>query len=91
MKIVFRIFDNDASRAQRTESMLYENMKANHIDGNVSQVFCIQEFGRQGVTSLPALELNGIMLSQEVPLTEVMLADTCARLASALKKMGISS
>ncbi len=91
MKIVFRIFDNDASRAQRTELMLYENMKANQIDGNVSQVACIQEFGRQGIVYLPALELNGIMLSQGELLTGSMLADICARLAYAIKKMGISS
>ena len=88
MQIVFRIFDKDENRAQLTESILYESMKANKIEGKVSQVCCLQEFGRQGVKQLPALELNGMMLSQGKPLTKAILADTCDRLAYALQKMG---
>jgi hypothetical protein len=87
MQIVFRIFDRDESRAQQIESMLYAGMKASQIEGKVCQVCCLQEFGRQGVKQLPALELNDIILSQGKPLTEAMLSDTCARLAYAIKKM----
>ncbi len=88
VQIVFRIFDKDTNRAQWTESILYESMKANKIEGKVSQVCCLQEFGRQGVKQLPALELNGMMLSQGKPLTEATMAETCTRLAYALQKMG---
>lgn len=88
MQIVFRIFDKDVNRAQWTESILHESMKANKIEGRVCQVCCLQEFGRQGVKKLPALELNGIMVSQGKPLTESILAETCSRLAYALQKMG---
>lgn len=87
MEIAFRIFDKDENRAHQTELMLTGSMKANKIEGKVSQVCCLQEFGRQGVKHLPALQLNGMMLFQGEPLTEAMLADTCARLAYALKKM----
>ena len=88
MQIVFRIFDKDENRAQLTESILYESMKANKIEGKVSQVCCLQEFGRQGVKQLPALELNGMILSQGKHLTKAILTDTCDRLAYALQKMG---
>ena len=87
MRIVFRILDTDPRRAQRAETLLYANMKANGITGQVHQVFEHLEFSRMGLKGLPALELNGIVLCQERPLTEELLADLCLRLAKAQQKM----
>jgi hypothetical protein len=87
MRIVFRIFDTDSGRAQLAETLLYANMRANGIAGQVHQVFETLEFSRLGLKGLPALELNGIVLCQERPLTEEFLADLCLRLTKAQQKM----
>ena len=86
MRIVFRIFDTDPRRAQRAETLLYAQLRANGIAGQVYQVFEHLEFSRLGLKGLPALELNGLVLCQERPLTEELLADLCLRLAKANKK-----
>jgi hypothetical protein len=87
MRIIIRIFDTDPRRAQRAETLLYANMRANGITGQVHQVFEPLEFSRLGLKGLPALELNGMVLCQERPLTEELLADLCLRLVKAQKKM----
>jgi hypothetical protein len=48
MKVVFRIMDTDASRAQRAETMLYALLRSNGIEGRVGQVFEHLEFSRMG-------------------------------------------
>ena len=87
MQIVFRILDTDSRRAQRAETLLYANLRANGITGQVHQVFEHLEFSRLGLKGLPALELNGLVLCQERPLTEELLADLCQRMAKAQKIM----
>jgi hypothetical protein len=87
MRIVFRILDTDPVRAQRAETLLYAHLRANGIAGQVHQVFETLEFSRLGLKGLPALELNGLVLCQEKPLTEELLADLCLRLAKAQQKM----
>ncbi|MBI4763653.1 MAG: hypothetical protein HY787_03495 [Deltaproteobacteria bacterium] len=89
MKIVFRIMDTDASRAQRAETLLYATMRTNGIEGRVGQVFEHLEFSRMGLKDLPALELNGFVLSQGRPLSEELLADICWRLAEARQKIDV--
>jgi hypothetical protein len=87
MRIVFRILDTDPGRAQRAETLLYAHLRANGISGQVHQVFETLEFSRLGLKGLPALELNGIVLCQERPLTEEFLSDLCLRVAKAQQKM----
>jgi hypothetical protein len=87
VRIVFRIFDTDPGRAQRAETLLYAQLRANGIAGRVHQVFETLEFSRLELKGLPALELNGLVLCQERPLTEDFLADLCLRLAEALQEM----
>jgi hypothetical protein len=87
MRIIFRIFDTDPRRAQRAETLLYAHLRANGIAGQVHQVFETLEFSRLGLKGLPALELNGLVLCQERPLTEELLADLCVKVAKARQKM----
>lgn len=87
MQIVFRILDRDHQRAEAAERGLREAMKAHRIAGDAYQVAELLEFSRIGLKSTPALELNGLVISQGEPLTIVLLDDVCRRLAKALKRM----
>lgn len=86
MKIIFRIFDTDSRRAQRTETLLYAHLRAQGIAGRIHQVLDFLEFSRMGIKGLPALELNGMLLCQEQSLSEELLADLCSRLSKRLSK-----
>ena len=87
LKIIFRLFDTDPVRAQRAERILQAHLRANGIEARVYQVFEHLEFSRAGLKGLPALELNGLVLCQEKPLSGEYLADLCTRLAKAKKKV----
>ncbi|NNL75244.1 MAG: hypothetical protein HKO68_02775 [Desulfobacterales bacterium] len=87
MQIIFRILDFDFHRAQRVEMQLLSSIRAHGIEAHVYQVLEHLEISRTGVTSLPALELNGIILYQGVPLTEELLDDVCLRLVTAKEKL----
>ena len=86
MEIVFRILDRDFKRSQRAEQHLLAGMKKYGITGKVFQVFEILEFSRMGLTQLPALEMNGVLLHQGIVLDEVLADDVCSRLSMALEK-----
>ena len=85
--VIFRILETDAGKAQQAEAWLYESMKANEIEGRVYLVFELLEFSRMGLTCLPALELNGVVLSQGSPLNQETLEHICRRLAFAQKEI----
>ena len=86
MKTTFRILDIDAQRAQRTERYLLPSMRAHNIKGQVYQICEPHELSRMGLTKLPALEFNGIILFQGTELNKELLDDVCFRLSRARKK-----
>ena len=87
MEIIFRILDRDPERSKRAEQYLLTGMKKHGIAGKVYQVFEILEFSRMGLTQLPALELNGVVIHQGDILDEALANDVCSRLSLALEKM----
>lgn len=62
-------------------------IRTHRIEARIYQVLEHLEISRTGVRGLPALEFNGVILSQGVPLTEVLLNDVCLRLVTAIEKM----
>jgi hypothetical protein len=87
MKTTFRILDTDHKRARRAEAQLRTSLKAYRIEARVHQVFEHLEFSRRGLQKLPALEFNGIVISQGQELSGDFLDDFCSRFIAARKKI----
>ena len=62
------------------------SIRTHRIDAKVYQVLEHLEIGRTGIKRMPALELNGSILFQGTPLSEMLLDDVCKRLANAKEK-----
>lgn len=91
MEIIFRIFDTDYERAQKVESFLSSGLKARGIKGKVHLAFEYLEFSRMGLKSIPALEMNGVVLFQGRDLSSGLLDNVLKRLADAQRRMGIKN
>lgn len=88
MQIIFRILDINFQRAQRAEMQLLSCIRAHRIEAHIYQVLEQLEISRMGIKCLPALELNGIILFEGIPLTETLLDDVCLRLVTVKEKSG---
>ena len=87
MDLLFRILDLDVERQKRSERILRKLVKAYGLEATVYLVHDFLEFGRLGVADkLPALELNGSIISTGRNLSEPFLEEICRRLISSGKK-----
>jgi hypothetical protein len=78
MHLIFRILDLDVPRQKKTELNLQGLVRAHEIDADIYLVHDFLEFGRLGVANkLPALEMNGVIVSTGRILTEAMLENIC--------------
>ena len=86
MHLIFRILDLDVPRQKKTELNLQGLVRAHGIDADIYLVHDFLELGRLGVADkLPALEMNGVIVSTERTLTEAMLENICRQWISLSK------
>ena len=86
MHLIFRILDLDVPRQKRAEINLQGLVRTHGLDADIYLVHDFLELGRLGVADkLPALELNGIIISSRRELTEDLLEDICCQLGSQMK------
>ncbi len=87
MNIIFRVLDRNHGRAQRAERELLTALKAHGLTGQVQVVYETLEFSRLGLTELPGLDLNGLVLCQGRELEPDFVDDLCRRLARAKREL----
>jgi hypothetical protein len=81
MHLVFRILDSDVHRLKEAESSTLHLIREYGLDGEVFQVAEMLEHGRLSVAeALPALEINGVIVSRKVVLTEGVLREIMEKL-----------
>jgi hypothetical protein len=86
MHLIFRILDLDVPRQKKTELNLQRLVKAHGLDAVIYLVHDFLELGRIGVADkLPALEINGVIVSADRTLTVSMLENICRRLAPSVE------
>jgi len=86
MHLIFRILDLDVPRQKKAELNLQGLVRSYGINANIYLVHDFLEFGRLGVADkLPALELNGVIMSTGRTLTKAMFENICRRLASPIE------
>ena len=82
MHLIFRILGLDMPELSRAEEAVRRLARHYGFDAEVSKVNEVLELGRMGVLdALPALEINGIIVSKGAPLTEEMVSSILKRLA----------
>ena len=83
MHLSFRVLDLDVLRLKAAELTLRRYVRAHGINADICLVHDFLELGRLGVADkLPALELNGVIVSAGRTLTEAMFECICRSLAS---------
>ena len=86
MHLIFRILDLDVPRQKKTELNWQRLVKAHGLDAVIYLVHDFLELGRIGVADkLPALEINGVIVSADRTLTVSMLENICRRLAPSVE------
>ena len=87
MDLIIRILDLDVQEQKKSERILLKLVKAYGLDATIYLVHDFLEFGRLGVADkLPALELNGAIISTGRNLNEPFLEEICRRLSPPGKK-----
>ncbi len=86
MHLIFRILDLDVPRQKKAEIILQGFARLYELNPDIYLVHDFLELGRLGVADkLPALELNGVIISSKRELTENLLEDICRQLSSLSK------